>query len=79
MKVFDERKKNSVRFEEVEIGEVFFFENTEDYGVNPYISIEDIKRDDEVIFSAVDLVDGVAVNVNNYEKVILCEAFLTVE
>lgn len=79
MKVVDERKKNSVRFDEVEIGNVFFFENTDDYGVNPYISIEDIQRNDEVTFSAVDLVDGVAVNVNNYEKVIPCEAFLTVK
>lgn len=79
MKVFDERKKNSVRFEDVEFGKVFFFENTEDYGVNPYISIEDIQRIDGVTFSAVDLVDGVAVNVKNYEKVIPCEAILTVK
>ena len=79
MKVVDERKKNSVRFDMVEVGKVFFFENTEDYGVNPYISIEDIQINDKVIFSAVDLVDGIAVNVNNYEKVIPCEAILTIK
>lgn len=79
MKVIDERKKNSILFNNLEIGKVFFFENVENWGNFPYISIEGIRDADGDIFSAVDLTDGTAVVVGNCEKVIPCEAFLTVK
>lgn len=79
MKVIDERKKNTILFNNLEIGKVFFFEDAENWGNFPYMSIEDVKDAAGDIFNAVDLTDGTAVVVGNCEKVIPCEAFLTVK
>ena len=79
MKVIDERKKNTILFNSLGIGKVFFFEDVQSWGNFPYMSIEDVKDADGDIFSAVDLTDGTAVIVGNCEKVIPCEAFLTVK
>ena len=79
MKVIDERKKKTVLFNSLEIGKVFFFEDVENWGNFPYISIEGISDADGDFFNAVDLTDGTVVTVGNCEKVVPCEAILTVK
>ena len=56
MKVIDERKKKITLFNDIEIGEIFFFEDVSAWGNNPYISIEDIRDADGDIFNAIDLI-----------------------
>lgn len=79
MKVIDERKKDSIIFNNLAVGKVFFFEDVAAWGDRPYISIEDIRDADGDIFNAVDLTDGTAVVVRNYAKVIPYEAILTIK
>ena len=74
----DERKPNTVVFEKINVGEVFFIEDIGEYGNEPYMRIFKIIDEDGDILSAVNLLDGRVVYIGADEEVIKCQACLTV-
>ena len=74
----DERKPNTIIFEKINIGEVFFAEDIGDYGANPYMRTFKIVDEDHDEYNAIDLFDGTATYFGDDEKVIKCQACLTV-
>lgn len=79
MRIVDERKRKSIKFNELEIGKVFFFEDADIGGDIPFFSIENVIHLDGDIFNAIDLTDGTVVTVKDNEKVIPYEAILTIK
>ena len=78
MKIVDERKSTTKEFKEVNIGQVFFVEDEQEYGENPYMRIFEMRDNDEDYFNAVDLGDGRLVYLNDNEPIILCSATLKI-
>ena len=78
MKYIDERKPNTIVFEKINVGEVFFVENIGEYGNEPYMRIFKIIDEDGDILSAVNLLDGRVVYIGADEEVEKCQASLTV-
>ena len=74
----DERKPNTIIFEKINVGEVFFVEDVGEYGNEPYMRIFNIIDEDGDIFNAVNLFDGQVVCIASDEEVIKCQACLTV-
>lgn len=71
------KKPDTVDFGMIKISEVFFAEKIEEYGSNPYMRIFKIETEDEW-YNAVDLSDGTTIYFGDNEKVIKCEACLTI-
>lgn len=78
MRFVDERKSNAIVFEKIDIGQVFFIEDTNKYGQEPYMRIFEIIDEDEYCLNAVNLLDAQTVFVEDGEKVIKCEACLKI-
>ena len=78
MKYIDERKPDTVDFEKINVAQVFFAEDTGEYGTNPYMRIFRIVDEDGDWYNAVDLFDGSTTYFDDNEKVIKCEACLTI-
>ena len=78
MRIVDERKPTTIEFKEVCTGQVFFVEDEQEYGDNPYMKIYEIKDEDNDYYNAVDLQDGALVYLNDNEPIILCSATLKI-
>ena len=74
----DERKPNTIVFEKINVGEVFFVEDANEYGGEPYMRIFKLTDEDGDILNAVNLFDGQVVYIASDEEVIKCQACLTV-
>lgn len=78
MRFFDERKPNTIAFEKINVGEVFFVEDVGEYGNEPYMRIFKLTDEDGDILNAVNLFDGQVVYIGADEEVEKCQASLTV-
>ena len=78
MRICDERKPKIDLFKEVNIGQVFYVEDTNEYGNNPFMRVFEIKSIDDDYFNAVDLQYGNLVYINDNEIIIFCNANLQI-
>lgn len=78
MRIVDERKPKTNLFKEINNGQVFYVEDEEEYGDNPYMKIFAIEDSDYCELNAVDLQDGQVVRIEDNEPIILCSATLKI-
>ena len=78
MRIVDERKSKNNLFEEVNISQVFYIEDEQEYGDNPYMRIFKVEDSEGDFLNAVNLQDGQLVLVKDDEEVILCNATLKI-
>ena len=78
MRICDERKPKIDLFKEVNIGQVFYVEDTNEYGNNPFMRVFEIKSIYYDYFNAVDLQYGNLVYINDNEIIIFCNANLQI-
>lgn len=78
MKIIDERKPKTNLFKEVQISQVFYVEDEEEYGESPYMKIFAVEDSDENYLNAINLQGTQLVYINEDEPVILCSAVLKI-
>ena len=71
--------KTPVYIHNLKAGEVFTFVDSDAFGPNPYMRLEEIHDEYENVLRAVDLVDGCPISTDWNESVIPCKAYLTIE
>ena len=78
MRIVDERKPTTKEFKELINGQVFYIENEQECGDNPYMKICSVEDSDYCELNAVDLQDGQVVRIEDNEPIILCSATLKI-
>ena len=76
MRIVDERKPSSIKFEEVSYGQVFYMVDEEEYGDSPYMKVLEVVDNEGDTLNAVELENGALVWIEDEESVILCNALL---
>lgn len=75
MRIIDERKPKTNLFKEVQVSQVFYVKDEEEYGKNPYMKIFAVEDSDENYFNAIDLRSTQLVYIKEDESVILCRQY----
>ena len=71
--------KTSVYIHNLKAGEVFTFVDSDSFGRDPYMRLEEIQDEYGNVLRAVNLVDGCPIYTDWKEPVIPCKAYLTIE